>query len=81
MLVKGGPLLLEILNLQLKLAETTNQLAVARQELGPEHPNVKRLTEQVTRLQALSRPIPAAELERAMAAGTLRARTAENSEL
>jgi serine/threonine protein kinase len=48
----------EILNLQIKLAETTSQLATARQQFGPDHPEVKQLTEQVTRLQALSRPIP-----------------------
>jgi len=49
---------LETLNLQIKLAETNSQLATAREEFGPDHPEVRSLVKQVARLQTLTRPIP-----------------------
>jgi len=51
---------LAVLDLQIRLAEATSQLAAARQKYGPrsDHPEVKQLAEQVNRLHAVSRPIP-----------------------
>jgi len=48
----------EILTAQLNLSEANRKLAEAQAKFGPEHPDVSRLKQEVTQIQARSRPIP-----------------------
>lgn len=49
---------LQMLTLQMNLSEANRKLAEAQTKFGPESPEVSRLNQEVTRIQALSRPIP-----------------------
>jgi serine/threonine protein kinase len=49
---------LEMLTAQMNLSEANRKLAEAQTKFGPESPEVSRLNQEVTRIQALSRPIP-----------------------
>ncbi|MFT5322760.1 MAG: serine/threonine protein kinase [Planctomycetaceae bacterium] len=49
---------LEMLTLQMNLSEANRKLAEAQTKFGPESPEVSQLNQEVTRIQALSRPIP-----------------------
>jgi serine/threonine protein kinase len=49
---------LQLLTAQLSLSEANRKLAEAQTKFGPNHPEVSRLNQEVSRIQALSRPIP-----------------------
>lgn len=49
---------LQMLTAQLSLSEANRKLAEAETKFGPKHPEVSRLSQEVSRIQALSRPIP-----------------------
>lgn len=49
---------LEMLTLQMNLSEANRKLAEAQTKFGPESPEVSRLKQEVTGIQARSRPIP-----------------------